>query len=114
MSSAKDLYGRWINELWAGDPIAEELVSEDFVGHWPHRDVHGADELQKLVDETRAMLSELKFVVEIAPFVDGDLLAARWVGTGAAPDGPKRFVGNDILRFADGRFIEYWTGTAQA
>jgi len=23
-----------------------------------------------------------------------------------------RFTGNDILRFADGRFVEYWTGTS--
>lgn len=112
MTSAKDMYGRWINELWAGAPIAAELVSDDFVGHWPHRDVHGPDELTKMIDETRSLLAELKFVVEIEPFVDGDMLAARWIGTGAAQDGPKRFVGNDILRFADGRFVEYWTGTA--
>jgi hypothetical protein len=112
MSSAKELYGRWVNQLWAGEPVAAELVSEDFVGHWPDRDVHGPDELQKIVAETHAMMSELTFVIEIEPFVDGDLLAARWVGTGSAPDGPKRFVGNDILRIADGRFVEYWTGTA--
>jgi hypothetical protein len=112
MATAKDLYGRWIKELWAGEQVAAELVSEDFVGHWPHRDVHGPAELQKIVDETRAMLTDLKFVVEVAPFTDGDLVAARWVGTGAAQDGPKRFVGNDILRFAEGRFVEYWNGTA--
>jgi hypothetical protein len=112
MNSAKELYGRWINELWAGAPVAAELVSDDFVGHWPDRDVHGPVELQKIVDETREMLTELKFVVEIAPFVGGDLLAARWIGTGAATDGPKRFTGNDILRFRNGRFVEYWTGTS--
>ncbi len=112
MTSAKEMYGRWIDELWAGKPVAAELVSADFVGHWPDRDVHGPDELTKLIDETHAMLSELKFVVEIAPFVDGDLVAARWIGTGAAADGPKRFTGNDILRFADDRFVEYWTGTS--
>jgi len=37
-----------------------------------------------------------------------------WIGTGAAADGPTRFTGNDILRFADGRFVEYWTGTSSA
>jgi hypothetical protein len=114
MTSAKELYGRWIKELWAGEPVASEMVSDDFVGHWPDRDVHGPEELQKIVDETRTMLSELKFVVDIEPFGNGDLLAARWIGTGAAADGPKRFIGNDILRFADGRFVEYWTGTSDA
>ncbi len=111
MGTEKALYQRWINELWAGKPIAAELVSADFVGHWPSHDVHGPDELQSIVDETQTMFSDLKFVVEIEPFVDRDLLAARWVGTGATADGPARFTGNDICRFADGRFVEYWTGT---
>ena len=53
-------------------------------------------------------------MVEIEPFVDRDLVAARWVGTGATADGPARFTGNDILRFANGRFVEYWTGTSTA
>jgi SnoaL-like domain len=98
--------------LWAGKPVAAELVSGDFVGHWPNHDVGGPDELQAIVDETRTMFSDLKFVVEIEPFVDRDLVAARWVGTGVTADGPARFTGNDILRFADGRFVEYWTGTS--
>ena len=46
MTFPKALYERWINELWAGEPVAAELVSEDFVGHWPDREVHGPDELQ--------------------------------------------------------------------
>jgi hypothetical protein len=112
MTVATDLYRRWITELWAGRPVATELVSDDFVGHWPHRDVHGPDELTKMVDETHAMFAELKFVVEVPPFADGDMVAARWIGTGAAPDGPKRFVGNDILRIDAGRFVEYWVSTA--
>jgi hypothetical protein len=39
-------------------------------------------------------------------------VAARWIATGATADGPARFTGNDILRFARGRFVEYWTGTS--
>jgi hypothetical protein len=112
MTTATALYERWINELWAGKPVAAELVSDDFVGHWPNREVNGPDELQAIVDETQEMFSKLMFVVEIEPFTDRDLLAARWIGTGATADGPARFTGNDILRFTDGRFVEYWTGTA--
>jgi hypothetical protein len=112
MATAKALYERWINELWAGKPVAGELVSDDFVGHWPNREVNGPDELQAMVDETREMLSDLIFVVEIEPFVDRDLVAGRWIGTGTTAEGPARFTGNDILRFADGRFVEYWTGTS--
>jgi hypothetical protein len=53
------MYRRWIEELWAGRPIAAELVSDDFVGHWPDRDVHGPAELQAIIDETRNMLQHL-------------------------------------------------------
>lgn len=108
------LYQRWIAELWAGEPIAAEIVSPDFVGHWPGRDVHGPDELQQIIDQTRNMLSDLTFNVAIGPLRDGDFVAARWVGSGRGPDGPVFFTGNDILRLtADGqRFAEYWTGTS--
>jgi hypothetical protein len=106
------LYRRWINELWAGEPVAAELVFGDFVGHWPNRDVHGPDGLQAMVDETRTMVKDLRLVVAVEPFVGRDLVAARWIGTGATADGPARFTGNDILRFARGRFVEYWTGTS--
>jgi hypothetical protein len=112
MTTAKALYQRWINELWTGGVAAAELVSDDFVGHWPNRDVRGPNELQAMVEETQRILSDLMFVVEIEPFIDNDLMAARWIGTGATAAGPARFTGNDILRFADGRFVEYWTGTS--
>jgi hypothetical protein len=59
--------------------------------------VHGPDELQAIVDETLTMFSDVTFVIEIEPFVDRDLVAARWIGTGATDDGPARFTGNDIL-----------------
>lgn len=112
MTSPRNLYARWIDELWAGKPVAAEVVTEDFVGHWPGREVHGPSDLEAVIGETHKVLADLKFVVEVEPFVEGDMLAARWIGTGAAKDGPKRFTGNDILRIVDGRFAEYWTGTS--
>lgn len=114
MSTVEALYDRWITELWAGRPVASEIVTDDFVGHWPGRDVHGPEELQRIVAETRNMFADLTFAVEIGPLHEGDLVAGRWVGTGRGPDGPVCFTGNDILRLdADGRrFAEYWTGTS--
>ncbi len=112
MTGAKQLYERWINELWAGEPIAADIVTEDFVGHWPGRDVHGPDELAAVIAETKDMLSDLTFAIELGPLIDGDLLAGRWVGTGYSEDGPMTFTGNDILRVDGDRFAEYWTGTS--
>jgi hypothetical protein len=116
MLTVQEVYGRWINELWAGRPIAAEIVTKDFVGHWPNRDVHGPEELQQTVEQTRNMMADLTFAVEIGPISDGDLVAGRWAGTGRGPDGPVSFTGNDILRL-DGdcqKFAEYWTGTSAA
>lgn len=112
VTSPKALYERWINELWAGKPVAAEVVSDDFVGHWPDRDVHGPGELQAIIGETRKMLADLTFAIEIGPIVDGDMIAGRWVGSGRSDDGAIRFTGNDILRVEGDRFAEYWTGTS--
>ncbi|OBG57529.1 MULTISPECIES: nuclear transport factor 2 family protein [unclassified Mycobacterium] len=114
MSTVRALYERWITELWAGRPVASEIVMVDFVGHWPGRDVHGPEELARVVDETRNMMADLTFAIQLGPFAEGDLVAGRWVGTGRGPDGPVSFTGNDILRLsADGRrFAEYWTGNS--
>lgn len=108
------LYRRWVNELWAGRRIAAELVSPDFVGHWPTHDVHGPDELQALIDSTRGALHELQFVVEVGPIAEGDLVAARWVGTGSSKRGPARFTGNDLLRIANGKIVEHWLGASRS
>jgi len=77
-------------------------------------DVHGPDGLQAVIDNTRGTLRELMYVVEVGPFMEGDMLAARWIATGSAKDGPVRYTGNDILRVANGRVVEYWAGTSPA
>ena len=109
-----DLYTWWINELWAGRRKAQDLVSPDFVGHWPTQDVHGPEELQTVIDDTRGSLRELAFVVDVGPFTVGDMVAARWIGTGSTKKGPARLTGNDILRIANGKVVEYWSGTSSA
>jgi hypothetical protein len=116
MPTVQALYDRWITELGAGRPIAAEIVTEDFVGHWPDHDVHGPNELQQTVQQTRNMMADLNFAIQIGPLPDGDLVAGRWVGTGRGPDGPVSFTGNDILRrTGDGqRLAKYWTGTSAA
>lgn len=111
--SQQMLYDRWINELWTGKRVAEEVVSTDFVGHWPTRDVHGPRQLQTMIDNTRGTLRDLMFVVDVDPIIDGNMVAARWIGTGSAAAGPARLTGNDILRVAHGRVVEYWSGTSR-
>jgi predicted SnoaL-like aldol condensation-catalyzing enzyme len=106
------LYERWLLELWHGDlAVAEEIVAEDFAGHWPDREVQGRAGLVEVIRETRAMFTSLRFELALGPFADGDVLVGRWTGTGVTPDGEQRLLGNDILRVADGRIAEYWVAS---
>lgn len=109
----KALYRRWLHDLWSGGCVATDLVSDDFVGHWPTRDVRGPAELQAAIDETRTALKELEFVLDVGPIQDGDVVAARWIGTGSTKTGPVRYTGNDMIRIANGKIVEYWNGTAR-
>ena len=87
-------------------------MTENFVGHWPDRDVRGPAELAATVAQTRDMFTEITFELQVGPIVDADLVAARWTGSGVTPEGSMTFFGNDILRVAEGRFVEYWTASS--
>jgi predicted SnoaL-like aldol condensation-catalyzing enzyme len=108
----KELYERWLGELWHGDyEVAAEILTDDFVGHWPDREVSGRDALVDLIRETRAMFASLEFTLQVGPVVEGDLVAARWTGIGQTAEGAVALLGNDILRVHDGRFAEYWVAS---
>lgn len=107
-----ELYRRWLDELWNGSPsAAHDLVSDDFVGHSPDREIRGPAELANMIAQTQEMFTALNFTLEVGPIIAGDLVAARWTGRGQTPDGEATFFGNDILRVADGRFVEYWSAS---
>lgn len=112
MTVPRGLYQRWILELWAGAPVATDLVRDEFVGHWPDREVRGPAELEAIIAETRNMFGSLTFAIEIGPLVDGDLMAGRWIGRGVTADGDLSFTANDIHRVSGERVVEYWTGTS--
>lgn len=112
-TSAGELYRRWLDELWNGGPEAvPQLVTDDFVGHWPDGDVIGPVELATLIRETQEMFSELRFVLDVGPIVQDDFVCARWTGRGQTPEGPLTFFGNDILRVRDDRITEYWPASS--
>lgn len=118
-----ELYRRWLLELWtSGDPaLAEQLVTADFVGHWPDQDVHGPAELAAVIGQSLSFFSQVTTEIEVGPLVDGDLVAARWSFSGPyaggmpgahAPAGtPVTLRGADVMRVAGGRFAEYWVSS---
>jgi predicted SnoaL-like aldol condensation-catalyzing enzyme len=48
----------------------------------------------------------------VGPFGQGELVAGRWRGRGRQDGAEVEFVGNDILRVEDGKFVEYWVASA--
>lgn len=113
------LYERWLLEMWAGDfGLARELVTPDFVGHWPGQDVHGAEELIDILRQGHAPFEGVTVTLDVGPIVDGNQVAARWTFSGrykggmpgaTVPEGTDvSFTGHDVLRAEDGRFAEYW------
>jgi predicted ester cyclase len=103
--------------------LAEEIIHPDFNLHRipspriPYR-LAGREGLLAWINQTRSLLSDLRFGVEVTPIVDGEAVAGRWVAEGTyqggipgatAPVGTKvRFHGNDIWRAEGGLIREYW------
>ncbi|MGW8374795.1 ester cyclase [Streptomyces sp. ODS28] len=119
------LYVRWLGELWGGDlSVAPEIVAPGFAIHHgaiqpgTEGELSGPQGIADLIAMSHQCFEELTFAPEVGPLVQGDLLSARWVGRGlyqggfpgatAAPGTEVVFRGNDILRYEDGRFAEYW------
>ncbi|WP_167177198.1 nuclear transport factor 2 family protein [Saccharomonospora amisosensis] len=109
------MYERWLYELWNGDlgeleRIARSIVTADFAGHWPGQPslVTGPDQLADVVRQGRELIEALRFEIEVGPIVQGDLVAARWVGRGRYGGEPVEFHGHDLLRRDGDRFGEYW------
>jgi predicted ester cyclase len=124
----RQLYRRWILELWNGDlAVATELVTDDFLVHQARADdasseeVRGPEAVVQMVRQGHAPFDDLTFQIEVGPVVEGNMVAARWVGRGryregipgaTAPAGtPVAFGGTDLLRVRDGRFAEYWVSS---
>jgi hypothetical protein len=89
------LYRRWMLELWNGDlSVAAEIVTDDFVVHQARADGARSEELRgpgavvRMVREGHAPFEGLSFEIEVGPVVEGDLVAARWVGRGRYRGGP--------------------------
>ncbi len=121
----KALYSRWLLEMWNGDlALADELVTPDFVVHQMSlqtEEVRGPEGLREMIRQGTAPFAELTFSIAVGPIAQGDMVAARWTGTGiygggipgaSAPAGTEiTFGGMDIMRVADGRFAEYWVSS---
>ena len=90
----RTLYERWLLELWHGEEsVAHEILSDDFTIHQARSQpgeseaVRGPQAGIELVRMGRAPFSQVTFAIEVGPIVEGDMLAARWIGRGTYAGG---------------------------
>jgi steroid delta-isomerase-like uncharacterized protein len=116
----KAIARRWSEELWGRGnlAVADEIVAPDYVRHDPGAPfpARGPEDVKRLVTMLRAMLPDLKIVVEDV-IADGDKVVSRYTSIATDTEG---FMGRpptgkvirtpaiQIFRFAGGRIVESW------
>lgn len=115
------LYWRWLFELWAGDlRVAEEILADSFVGHWPDQDIRGPRGAARAVEAGRAPFNDISITLDVGPIAEGDKVAGHWTfhasyrsglpGATVRPGTRVAFKGIDIVRVdpISGKLAEYW------
>ena len=111
VAAMTELYRRWLLELWHGSyDVAEEILTEDFAGHWPDREVEGRDALVGADPRhPRDVPSRSSSSSRSARSSTATLVAARWTGGRPAPPrATTPLLGQRHPARRDGRFAEYW------
>ncbi|TDC60465.1 hypothetical protein E1200_30410 [Actinomadura sp. GC306] len=136
MDALDELYRRWLFEVWTGDvDVAGQILTADFVGHWPSLRVHGPAEAAEQVRRSHEYFTDVRTTLDVGPVVGpvagpapgeaggggtggAGMVAAGWTfhgtyrggvpGATAEPGTAVSFRGQDIFRARDGRFAEYW------
>ncbi len=113
-ATARLYFKRFINQ---GDiSSADTIFTTEVVFHYPLGELRGADALKHYIEAVRAAFPDIHFSVEDL-IGEGELVAARWILTGAQtgelrgkPGTGKQVSvpGNTIFRLMDDRIAEMW------
>lgn len=117
MTNLRPIATRWL-ALWNGDLTAlDGLVAENvithavMVGQVTEAPMVGREALGGWIGQMQAAMPALRFMIEVGPLVDGDLIALRWRVQGHYGPAHVSFTGTDILRVTDERIVEYWVNS---
>lgn len=113
------LYSQWVR-MWNGElDLSDEIIGEDFIVHLtadtsvPQIEVRNARTVRAWIGAIRSSNENLAYNPQDQPSVSGSTVMAYWQATGKtrASDRSTDFakVGVDVLRVANGKFVECWT-----
>ncbi|HET7793101.1 MAG TPA: nuclear transport factor 2 family protein [Rhizobacter sp.] len=113
------LYSQWVR-MWNGElELSDDIIGEQFIVHQaadacqPRSEVRNAGTVRAWVDGIRSHNKSLAYSPQDRPSVSGSTVLAYWRARGqaraseASTDVEK--VGVDVLRVANGKFVECWT-----
>jgi hypothetical protein len=119
------LYAQWVR-MWNGElELSDQIIGADFIVHLapdscqPQREIRDARAVRAWVDAIRSRNDEVTYNLQDEPLVSGTTVLAFWQATGKARTldrAPVDFakVGVDVLRVANGKFVECWTANFNA
>lgn len=113
------LYSQWVR-MWNGElDLSDQIIGEDFIVHLtadtlsPQVEVRNARTVRAWIDAVRSNSENLAYNPQDEPSVSGSTVMAYWQATGktkASESSPDfATVGVDVLRVANGKFVECWT-----
>jgi hypothetical protein len=114
------LYSQWVR-MWNGElELSDQIIGDDFIAHLaadaprPQGELRNASTVRAWVDAVRSRSDEMTYKLRDGPVVSGSTVLAYWQARGRARTTDRSMAdfaksGVDILRVANGKFVEYWT-----
>ena len=122
----KALYSQWVR-MWNGElELCDHIIGDEFVVHraaacpQPMAEIKDPQTVRAWVGATRSHIDAMTYDVKEAPSVTATTVMAYWRATTGSTRTPHRpasdvaKVGVDVLRIANGKFVECWTANISA
>lgn len=123
-TEAKELYYFWVKSWNDDSTLLDRLVDPECIVHQERTDGRssygpkGTAALKGLIEDSRALFTDIHMSVEVGPIVEEPFVSARWKFTGtykgdmpgakAAAGKAVFFHGMDIFLLKEGKIKEYW------
>jgi steroid delta-isomerase-like uncharacterized protein len=115
----KELLRQAVEEVWNKGNFEnmKEMVSDDFVIHFPREEIRGVENIKEFYTELRNAFPDINFTI-VDQVAEENKVVTHWTATGThkgefkgipATGQKVKFSAIDIDRISNGKFVECWT-----
>ena len=115
----KEFLRKAVEEVWNKGNFdnMKEMVSDDFVIHFPGEEIRGLENIKTFYTELRKAFPDIRFTI-VDQIAEENKVVTRWTAAGThkgefkgiPPTGQKvKISAIDIDRISDGKFVECWS-----